>query len=880
MLSDDLPRWVAWPLRLALYAFVMFILFNIAQVVVMGRAANSAAECAGAISPKKGGLDYARSMVACLKKNGGFFENLVMNQIYLTVDAMPNAPKAFVGVWDASQPRCNYRHTLKESGEFISEPRGCSLSADTFYGTWGVYENQMVWLVDEGVIWPPDINQIDVVDNDFFLLVERDGTRTKFSRVKDAPASGVKEALPQNDANAIPLPEEDTGPEATPLDTRNVSWVGMGGVPGIQQVNSIVTNGNSIYVAGLITTNISNGAGPASVAVWDGASWNQLAGENCAQVVALAIDTKGNLYAAGCINGVGSNSPGNIQKWNGKNWQLLGDGSIKGNVQALATDKKGNLYATGGSLQGKSPNGDSIYSGFVMKWDGKTWSKLGGGILKGGYEHGSAISIDSRGYVYVGGSFKSIRNTNSDNELDEEAIEAGEIEAHNIAFWDGEKWNAMGTDVGGLSYEEESNTQHTQVSSIAFDSKGTPYVASSRGIEKWDGKKWEVLDVKTSAQISKLFIDRNDFVYVGLFSTCAVEGGPSVGTEHPIQYWNGNEWKSFPFEGRNSGINPGCANGGSVDLFAQDEAGNLIVGGAFTETTAGARNIAKWNGKKWESYGRNVGVNDVVYGMAVDNAGALYVRGAFTRVDDIVVKRNQIAKWDEKSWSVLKATDDPIFNMKTDQNGSLYVATGHHTDQYNDGGISRISKWDGANWIKIAEINYLINSFIVDSQGKIYTCGYTGDESNHYGITTLHGVDMWDGKAWTRLPGKVESCPFRLGKSDELYLSTEGDSWKWKWNGAIWVRQKSHPSSDLFATEWKGNYFNITRENYNEGRNIITARNKTTGEIATLGATSIGSIGAMVASENYLYVGGSFLRFDRKASPFLARYELKPKTPN
>ncbi|MFY9259378.1 MAG: hypothetical protein WAO71_02585 [Gallionella sp.] len=705
-------------------------------------------------------------------------------------------------------------------------------------------------------------------DSSVTAPVNRDAVPlTNFSAVPQSAT--VIASSPQN---AGSLTEEDTGPEATPL-TNNITWSGMGGVPGIQQVNSIVTSGNKVYVAGAITSNLSKGAGSASVAVWDGLSWNVLLEpeEDCHQVRSLAIDEKGNLYASGCINGVGLSSPSKTRKWNGKSWQLLGDG-ITGAVHSLEIDKEGNVYATGGNLQGMRPGEGYIYSGFVMKWDGKNWSKLGGGFLKGGYEHGAAISFDKRGYVYVVGSFESIRKS----DLDESA---GDIEAHNIAFWDGKKWNAMGTDVGGIRNNTQDMDEDTGAYSIAFDSKGTPYVTSSRGVEKWNGKKWEKVDIKTSAQVSSLLIDKNDSIYVGLYSTCNVEGGPSEGTEHPIQYWNGSKWGGFPFEGRNSGINPGCTNGGSVNLLAQDEAGNLVVGGAFTEATSGARNIAKWNGKKWGSFGRNVGVNDIVYGMAVDNAGALYVRGAFTRVDDIVVKKNQIAKWDEKNWSVLKATDDPIFNMKTDQNGSLYVATGHHTDQYNDGGISRISKWDGANWIQIAEINYLINSFIVDSQGKIYTCGYTGDESDHYGDTTLHGVDMWDGKVWTHLPEdafKVAGyrCEFKLGKADELYASTGEDYWKWE--GATWIKQNPLPSFDSFA-EWKGNYFNITRENYNEGRNIIHATNKTTGQVIALGATSIGSIETMVASENFLYVGGSFLYFDGMASPFLSRFELKPQ---
>lgn len=185
-LTDDLPKWIAWPLRLVLYAFVMYILFNIVLGVIKGRVINNTEECSGVVHSGSDGLEYAKGMVVCLKKKNGYLENLLLSSVFRAIETLPNAPKEYVGIWRASQPRCNYQHKLEADGRFTSEPLGCSLGSATYHGTWGVYDNQMIWLADEDGLWPPDINPIDRVDNDFFLLVEMDGTRTRFVRSETA----------------------------------------------------------------------------------------------------------------------------------------------------------------------------------------------------------------------------------------------------------------------------------------------------------------------------------------------------------------------------------------------------------------------------------------------------------------------------------------------------------------------------------------------------------------------------------------------------------------------------------------------------------------------------------------------------------------------
>jgi hypothetical protein len=69
----------------------------------------------------------------------------------------------------------------------------------------------------------------------------------------------------------------------------------------------------------------------------------------------------------------------------------------------------------------------------VARWDGKSWSPLGEGISGAGdFTRVDALTVFDEGTgpaLYAGGYF---------------AI-AGEVEANNIAKWDGRSWSALGS---------------------------------------------------------------------------------------------------------------------------------------------------------------------------------------------------------------------------------------------------------------------------------------------------------------------------------------------------------------------------------------------------------------------------------------------------
>jgi len=102
---------------------------------------------------------------------------------------------------------------------------------------------------------------------------------------------------------------------------------------------------------------------------WDGSAWTAI--DTTAGVVALAVDTAGNIYAGGSFSTIGGVSAANIAKWNGVAWSPLGTGLSGGSVFAdsLFRDADGTIWA-GGTFT--SAGGITTPSG-IARWNGSAW---------------------------------------------------------------------------------------------------------------------------------------------------------------------------------------------------------------------------------------------------------------------------------------------------------------------------------------------------------------------------------------------------------------------------------------------------------------------------------------------------------------------------
>ena len=324
-------------------------------------------------------------------------------------------------------------------------------------------------------------------------------------------------------------------------------------------ISALAVDPNGILYAGGYFT--SAGIVPAiHIARWDGKGWNQLADGVNAAVHALALDGKAGLYAGGDFTAAGDLAVNYIARWDGSSWHALGEGMGKDNsnpmVRALAVDNQGNLYA-GGDFN----SAGGVPANYIARWDGTTWSALGGGMD----DQVTTLVIDPQGNLYAAGWF----------------TRAGEVEAHGLARWDGTSWSALGSSgnwVEAMVIGQDGNLYAAGMFSTLSDSYTSAYIAS------WDGSSWSPLSAATDNLVHVLAVDQKSNLYAGGDFTNAGDV-----PARRIAIWDGTAWSSL-----GSGIG-GEGDYSSIMTLIVDDQGNLYVGGQFT--LAGDKpssNLAKW----------------------------------------------------------------------------------------------------------------------------------------------------------------------------------------------------------------------------------------------------------------------------------------------
>lgn len=187
-------------------------------------------------------------------------------------------------------------------------------------------------------------------------------------------------------------------------------------------ISSVITdvNGN-VYAASHDFTYLNR---KSYVNKWNGTQWILLGDTTIFNniVKEIAVDASGNVYAGGYF----TNSSGNryVAKWNGKEWSELGKNVYTFNslINTVITDNKGNVYAAGAFYN----NSGTIGKMYVAKWDGISWSELGGKNTSTFNSFIHKITSDANGNIYAAGYFSNENGYTY------------------VAKWNGKEWSELG----------------------------------------------------------------------------------------------------------------------------------------------------------------------------------------------------------------------------------------------------------------------------------------------------------------------------------------------------------------------------------------------------------------------------------------------------
>ncbi|MFZ2125096.1 MAG: LamG-like jellyroll fold domain-containing protein [Candidatus Saccharimonadales bacterium] len=437
-------------------------------------------------------------------------------------------------------------------------------------------------------------------------------------------------------------------------DSLNGSWDTT-----IETIRSLRYFGGSLY-AGLGDT-----AGDAEVWRWNGSAWNKIGGDGdnnswadgtYEQVTALAWDGS-NLFAS---LGTG-NGDGEVWSYNGSIWTQIGGDSLNGSWATTWGDSVNSLYWDGSSLLAGTY--DSAGSGWVYSWDGSSWDLIAGNYVNNswGFYNFAAVQVmqDVGDYLYVGmgnvaGSAAVMRydgstwsliggqgvNNSWNSNIYEQVMSMASYNGNlivglgttaNTTDSDGEVWSFNGstwTKIGGQGVNSSwpfTASHYGEVESLTADDD---YLYAGLGLGANDGEVWRfdgtVWDKIGGDSLNGGWTNYAENVYsLAFYDGNLIAGlGRSTG-DSEVWSWNGSAWTKIGGDGQNSSWNT------YQSIESMVTYGDFLYAGLGNIT--GSATLWRYDGSSWLKIGGDdvnnswtVGTYEKVKTMAVYN-GSLFV---------------------------------------------------------------------------------------------------------------------------------------------------------------------------------------------------------------------------------------------------------------
>ncbi len=466
---------------------------------------------------------------------------------------------------------------------------------------------------------------------------------------------------------------------------------------------------NELIVGGLLRT-----AGKAvtnRIAKWNGAEWQAIGnppispvcGYRC-YIFGKSLDVDASIVYNNKLIVGGTFAKGIIQ-WDDQSWEFVGGGLdgptdsavARCMIRVSALVMMGNDLYLGGCFY--KPGTTTLVN--LLRWDGTNWSEVNGGV-----ENGVVYAMVAQGdELYVAGNFQL----------------AGGIQVGGIAKWNRltNEWSALG-----------DNADHLQYLSKIIFYDGNLIVSHVNQMQLWDGAQWHdfIASENTKGEIYALAVRNNELYVGGNFETL---DGNAINN---IAIWDGTTWRALDKELVNGTVN--------TFLFDGDD---MFVGGSFNEVDGKhALNVAKWDGTEWSGLltPNAQGIVGAVSSV-VAHATDVYVGGDFYWVG--TARANGLAKWDtvSQTWTALgnaSCSQDQcrvrVFSLAF-EGDTLYV--GGEFREIGGEPITNLAKWDGHQWSELGNWHWCCVKAIGVKNEMVYIGG------------TFPQVYQWNGHVWQGL---------------------------------------------------------------------------------------------------------------------------------
>ncbi|MBT8484291.1 MAG: hypothetical protein HKO59_04410 [Phycisphaerales bacterium] len=525
---------------------------------------------------------------------------------------------------------------------------------------------------------------------------------------------------------------------------------------------------------------IDDGGGPAlfvsgfgngttftsSIFRWDGTTSIEIATGIDGVVWDLAWFDDGDggaLYAGGEFTQISGVAASNLARWDGVTWSAVGGGvggDVFSRVFGLGVFDDGSGAAL--FMAGSFTTAGGTPASNVARWDGTSFSDLGGGLNSAAWA--LAVHDDGTGpRLYASGVFS----------------EAGGVPAERVAAWDGSAWSAVGGDLApGIVFTLAS--WNGRLYGAGRDLPGGTVV-------RLDDATWVPIATSESSVVSLLpFDDGNGEQLHAGGNFYDVDGARAVG----VARYNGRVWSAPGTDNFGNGLSSSALaiaeydadgpGGGEAELFA---GGFFRYGGDQL-----VNRIARRDGDTWASV--DGGANDAVRALLTHDDGtgdALYAAGRFDEIGGVTAPR--IARWNGASWSDVGGGFDGGSFPRVDalavfDDGSgprLFAGGNFQTAGPAAIAAFAVAAWDGKAWSPVGrgfdDVIVSVQSFAAFDAGTgpaLYAGGFLQS-----GFGGLVNVARWDGREWTDVRTGTDDTVWSLvvfddGTGPALYAAEDG----------------------------------------------------------------------------------------------------------